>query len=61
MAIFKVKDATRIFFYYFSRIQRIKLRRKILSNLRAKFFTLNFTLPAGLVHIGTSSQVGDSI
>ena len=51
------------FFYYFFHIQRVKLHRNTLSNLHDKwdkFFTLHFTLPAGLVDISTSSQVGDS-
>ena len=47
------------FFY----IRRVKLRRNTLSSLHNKwdkFFTLHFTLPAGLVDISTSSQVGYS-
>ena len=51
------------FFYYFFHIQRVKLHRNTLSHLHdkwGKFFTLHFTLPAGLVDISTSSQVGDS-
>ena len=50
-------------FYYFSHIQHVKLHRNTLSNLHDKwdkFFTLHFTLPAGLVGISTTHQVGDS-
>ena len=51
------------FFNYFFHIQRMKLHRNTLSNLYDKwdkFFTLHFTLPAGLVDISTSCQFGDS-
>ena len=60
---FQGQVCLREFFYYFFHIQRVKLHRNTLSNLHDewdKFFTLHFTLPAGLVDISTSSQVGDS-
>ena len=61
---FQGQGCLRVFFYYFFHIQRVKLLRNILSNLHDKwdkFFTLHFTLPAGLVDISTSSQVEDCI
>ena len=51
------------FFCNFFHIQRVKLHRNTLSNLHEKwdkFFTLHFTLLAGLVDISTSSLVGDT-
>ena len=53
--IFKIKDFCRNFLH----IQRVKLHRNTLSNLNKKLDKF-FTLPAGLVDISTSSQVGYS-
>ena len=60
---FQDQGCLREFSYYFFHIQRVKLHRNTLSNLHDKwdkFFTLHFTLPAGLVDISTSIQIGDS-
>ena len=60
---FQGQGCLREFFYYFFHIQRVKVQINTFSNLPDewdKFFTLHFTLPAGLVDISTSRQVGDS-
>ena len=61
---FQGQGCLREFFYYVFNIHRVKLHSNFLSNLHDKwdkFFTLHFTLPAGLIVTSTSSsQVGDS-
>ena len=60
---FQGQGCLREFHHYFFHIQRVKLHRNTLSNHHDKwdkFFTLHFTMPAGLVDISTSIQVVDS-